>query len=62
MGGALRTAGGATEVAGKDLVAAKDLANAIRFLAMDAVARRNPAIPACRWAWPTSRPCCSPMP
>ena len=39
MGGALRTAGGATEVAGKDLVAAKDLANAIRFLAMDAVAK-----------------------
>ena len=21
--------------------------------------RRSPAIPACRWAWPTSRPCCS---
>ena len=35
------------------------MANAIRALAMDAVRRRSPAIPACRWAWPTSRPCCS---
>ena len=38
----------------------RDLANAIRALAMDAVQRRIPAIPACRWAWPTSPRCCGP--
>ena len=45
MGGALRTAGGATEVAGKDLVAAKDMANAIRALAMDAVEKAKSGHP-----------------
>ena len=39
----------------------QDMANAIRALAMDAVREgRSPAIPACRWAWPTWPPCCSP--
>jgi transketolase len=35
------------------------MANAIRGLAMDAVEKANPAIPACRWARPMSPPCCS---
>jgi transketolase len=33
------------------------MANAIRALSMDAVQAANRAIPACRWAWPMSRPC-----
>ena len=36
-------------------VSRAEMANAIRFLAMDAVRRQNPAIPACRWAWRMSR-------
>ena len=34
------------------------MANAIRFLAIDAVEKANRGIRECRWAWPTSPPCC----
>jgi transketolase len=35
-----------------------DVVNAIRALAMDAVQKANPGIPACRWAWRRSPKCC----
>ena len=36
-----------------------DLANAVRFLAVDAIEASQSVIRVCRWAWPMSRPCCS---
>lgn len=38
------------------MVAHKDLANALRFLAAEGVQKANSGHPACRWVWRTSQP------